>query len=413
MIVQNNPFLSHTFVKTWCEHFIKKGSALVFNFISIPFHKPSFLPLYVNAGSTLTKGVSYELFTEEPTDSLKNKALLIFDVPRYFKLEVGTSKKLGLLKVRQYPGYLIQLNDFTDLNDYLSKTFSKSSNQKFKRYQQRLEQCFTIDYKVYHGAISKEAYERVFNSFYHLLTKRFDDKQTVNNNLFDHEWNFYHDVVYQMILEKKASLYVIYSDQKPISVRLNYYSDEIIFDAITVFDIDYSKFHLGKISIMKVLEWAFENNYKQFDFSKGYFDYKESWGNLKYDFEYHILYNKKSLVSIVTARIVYYIYKLKQYLRDQRLNEKFHKLTYALKNKKTDTVGVTEVDAETLINLDIDFKETKLENLEWPYLKKEIYDFIFLAKEPIDNLKLFTGSHEGKELLLMETLQSKKIVQIN
>ncbi|MCB0438195.1 MAG: GNAT family N-acetyltransferase, partial [Mangrovimonas sp.] len=212
------------------------------------------MPLYVNAGSTLTKGVSYELFTEEPTDSLKNKALLIFDVPRYFKLEVGASKKLGLLKVRQYPGYLIQLNDFTDLNDYLSKTFSKSSNQKFKRYQQRLEQCFTIDYKVYHGAISKEAYEHVFNSFYRLLTKRFDDKQTVNNNLFDHEWNFYHDVVYQMILEKKASLYVIYSDQKPISVRLNYYSDEIIFDAITVFDIDYSKFHLGKISIMKVLE---------------------------------------------------------------------------------------------------------------------------------------------------------------
>ena len=126
--------------------------------------------------------------------------------------------------------------------------------------------CFDIKYKMFWGDISKEEYDYVFNHFKQLLTKRFLDKQTVNNNLNSDEWDFYYDVAYPMILEKKASLFVIYHDAKPIGVTLNYLSEEILFDAITVFDIDYAKFHLGSINIMKLIEWCLERNFMALDF---------------------------------------------------------------------------------------------------------------------------------------------------
>lgn len=413
MTLKNNPFTSDTFLKVWKRHFVKEGRSFSHDFIDIAFNKPYSVPLYTNVGSTLTKGISYELFPEEKVKDLKNKAFLIYDVPEFFQLSNDLPKGIKLLKVKQYPGYLIQLNKYENLNDYLSKTFSKSSQQKFNRYQQRLEQCFNIKYKVYYGDITKEDYEKVFTSFHDLLTKRFDDKQTINNNLFDHEWNFYHDVVYQMILEKKASLYVIYSGNNPISVRLNYYSNKVVFDAITVFDIDYSKFHLGKISIMKALEWAFENNYEKFDFSKGYFDYKESWGDLKYNFEYHILYHSRSIVSVLIGHCCYYAYKLKQYLRDQRLNDKLHKLTYFFKNKKREQTKITEVSPDNFHFSEENLVEINTNDHEVAYLRKEIYDFIYVAKEPIDNLKVYTWKQQDKNLFLLKTHNSEKLFQLN
>ena len=53
---------------------------------------------------------------------------------------------------------------------------------------------------------------------------------------------FYRDVALPMILEKKASLFVVYEDSNPIALRLNYFSENTLFHAITTFDIDYSKF---------------------------------------------------------------------------------------------------------------------------------------------------------------------------
>ena len=64
---------------------------------------------------------------------------------------------------------------------------------------------------MFYGAIEKVEYDHIFEHFKFLLTKRFDDKQITNNNLDPAEWEFYKEVVYPLILEKKASLYVIYN----------------------------------------------------------------------------------------------------------------------------------------------------------------------------------------------------------
>ncbi|CAH8286177.1 acetyltransferase (GNAT) family protein [Mariniflexile fucanivorans] len=392
-MIHNNPFISITFSKVWETHFTSPKQLKTFNFIKeLKFFKHPLLPFYTNVGRNLTKGVSYSLNQHQTANDYKNKAFLIYDVPQYFDIQTNTpSKHLRVKKIKQYPGFLINQKNYIDFNDYLKKTFSKSSVQKFNRYKRRLENCFNIKEKMWIGNIEKAEYDGLFNHFKVLLTKRFEDKQITNNNLNPEEWAFYKEVAFPMILEKKAALHVLYNNETPISIRLLYFSDTIIFDAITVFDIDYSKFHIGKVSIMKMLEWSFKSDYTIFDFSKGYFDYKESWSDLKYDFEYHVYYDAKSLKSIITANFISSFFKLKQYLRDKETNKKLHQITFLLKKEKSNT---SEIDLAIIDEKTISYTENMLikingEDVNYAFLKKHAYDFLFLTSEHVDDLKLF------------------------
>ncbi len=330
----NNPFLSETFTAIWSKHFAAEKSARIFAFLpSLSFTKNRFLPLYTNVGKTFTKGISYRLNPENSND-YKKKAFLIYDVPSYFEVSTATqSTDIGFYRSTQYPGFLIDLKSFKTANDYLATSFSKSSRYKLKKYKKRFEASFNVRYVMYRGEMSRETYDYIFQSFRELLEKRFDDKQITNNNLDLNEWQFYHEVTYPMLLEGKASLFVIYNGDNPIGVTLNFFSEDILFDAITVFDIDYAKFHLGSITIMGLLEWCLENNLKIFDFSKGYFDYKTRWATTTYDFEYHIYYDAKSTRAKSIAFLLKKFFDLKQRLREKNVNDQLHRMTYRFKNK--------------------------------------------------------------------------------
>ena len=334
----NNPFTSDTFTKIWSTHFNDNNPAKTFNFIKgISFYKHPRLNLFTNIGRNLTKGISYELEDGGNFD-FKKKVFLLYDIPEFFGVKSNYgNKNLGFYSIKQYPGFLIDINKYASVEEYMQSTFSKRSRYKLNKYKKKLEFCFNIRYKTYCGDISREEYDKVFSFFNKLLKKRFLDKQIRNNNLDPDEWNFYHDVAFPLIIERKASLFVIYDNDKPIAVTLNYLSDDILFAAITVFDIDYAKFNVGSATIMKQIEWCLVNKIKILDFSKGFFDYKERWGNKKYDFEYHIYYDKKSFLSNSLAYSLKTFFLLKQTLRDKHVNEKLHKLTFMLKNKNVDS----------------------------------------------------------------------------
>ena len=387
-MINNNPFTSKLFSKIWCSHFNNSKPTYTFDFIEdITFYRPSFLPLYDNIGKNLTKGISYVLNPSASLKSFKNKVLLIYDVPKYFDIQTNQSpKKIGLKKIKQYPGFLINLENYDDFNIYFKNSFSKSSIQKLNRYNRRLETCFNISEKMLMGShVKKSEYEFVFNYFHQLLTKRFEDKQITNNNLNPKEWLFYKEVAYPLLLDNKDALHVIYNENIPISVRLLYFSENTIFDAITVFDIDYTKFHIGKISIMKMLKWSFESNYKIFDFSKGYFDYKESWSDLKYDFEYHIFYNKTSITANIIATTLSSFFKLKQYLRDKEFNNILHKISFIFNNKKTNTISLIAIDKETINYTEDMLIEININDSNYSFLKKILLNLFFLICTVIKN----------------------------
>lgn len=384
MRILSNPFASKTFTSIWLKHFNKENPYFTFKgFQGITFVKSRWFPLFVNVGKTHTKGVSYTLIGQEQVD-LKNKVLLIYDIPSFFDLNLPTlDEAFKLNTVKQYPGFLINLNKYKDLADYLSLSFSKSSRYKLNKYKKRLEDSFDISYKMYFGEISKVEYDTVFEHFKNLLEKRFADKGITNNNLNPKEWDFYHEVAFPMILEKKASLFVIYEGDTPIGVTLNYFSESVLFDAITVFDIDYEKFHLGSVTIMKLIEWSLENNIKIFDFSKGYFDYKKRWANEEYDFEYHLYYDSKSIQAKLIAWIILKFFSLKQLLREKKLNDKLHKLSFLLKRKKDENTPkikyeFSNFDQRTgeLELVDIDFKKAP-----HSFLLPVVFDFLYLNND--------------------------------
>ncbi|MFC4096189.1 GNAT family N-acetyltransferase [Euzebyella saccharophila] len=401
-MVENNPFLSKEFSGVWMKHFGESQEIEAPNFINpVKFIKHAKLPVKQNIGSTLTKGIGYQ--KSKPEKMEINGTYLLYDIPSYFNNETAESKKIGFLSTKQYPGYLIELTAFANYQEYLQKTFSKSSRYKLNKYKKRLEECFDIRYQMIWGTVEIEAYEKIFDTFKNLLEKRFDDKEVYNNNLDPKEWNFYKEVVYPLLLEKKAGLFVIYDEENPIGITLNYFSDTIIFDAITVFDIDYAKFHLGSVTIMKILEWGWEHHFKIFDFSKGHYEYKTRWATQKYDFEYHIYYDRDSIKSKMTANCIKQFYELKQQLRDRKLNERLHKLTYLLKKNKKEkekTLDYSFSNLESEIIPD-HLEELNPKKLVNKHLKTIAFDFLYLNNECMKNLRIYKSDQKEIDYLLI------------
>ena len=179
MKIKQNPFTSHLFSSKWLNHFNQNKPVFAFNFISgLSFFKPGILPVFLNTGRNFTKGISYSLNARKRID-FKKSVILIYDVPAYFDLDITSiPENVSFNKIKQYPGYLVELHKYKDLNDYFHKTFSKKTNDKLNRYQKRLELCFNIKNKMFYGDISTEEYDFIFDCFKKLLVKRFNDKQT-------------------------------------------------------------------------------------------------------------------------------------------------------------------------------------------------------------------------------------------
>jgi hypothetical protein len=379
-----NPYSSSTFESIWLRHFKPLASAVSFDFIKGPkFYKIKHLPVYVSLGKNLTKGNYYEL---TQGGGPENKVLLLYDIPSYFNISSTPDplNGLGVYKSTQYPGYLINLNEFSGLDDYLRKTFSRGSRMKLRKYYKRLETSFAISTKMYSGNLDKGEYHLLFDKFLELLTKRFSEKEIDYNNIQPKEWKFYEDAGYSLIQEKKASLFVVYDGDEPIAITYNYHFGDTLVDVITVFDTDYSKFNLGYVNNLKLIEWALENGLYAVDFSKGYFDYKKRLSNLEYYFEYHIIYDTGSPVSKLIAMAINFFFEAKKYLRNKGINILYQKLTYKLKHKRSGNLqesieysatDVVEPVSDNLLER-IDVKEE-----QFNFLIPIVYEYLFLNEE--------------------------------
>jgi CelD/BcsL family acetyltransferase involved in cellulose biosynthesis len=329
--------------------------------------------------------------TRKPMD---DGVFLIYDVPEYFTQNLSPlPAHVGLHRVRQYPGYLISLESYPDYDAYLKDFFSRSTRYKLRKYARRLEQSFEVSYAMHCGPIEREVYDQLFLKFRELLEKRFGEKQIRNNNLDTEEWAFYQEVAYEMIQSNQACLFVIYAQNEPISCTLNYFGSGVMFNAITVFDTDFSKFHVGTIAIMKQLEWCYQNGIKIFDFSKGHYDYKSDWATHPYRFEYHIFYNKKSLKSRTIAWLLKKSLALKQILRDRNLNERYNKLLFRLRGygQTAPTAEGKEpllTELESMPGLD-QWSEIDVSGAEYRHLKKHLNSFLFLTQEHLSGVTVF------------------------
>lgn len=391
--MKNNPFTSSEFSSIWSKHFNNSNPKRNFNFIEgISFVKNKYLPLYINIGKNLTNGLSYKLKKNE--NDYKNKVFFIYDIPTYINMY---SLKLGALKIKsikQYKGYLANLDNYTSLHSYVTDNFSSRSRKVFNKYIRKLEECFNIKYQMFYGNnITKNEYDFIFDNFNRLLKKRFNEKRINNHYLADKKWEYLKEVIYPMILSKKASIFVIFDNKKPINISINYLASNINFGALTVIDTDYSKFNIGFIDIMKHLEWCIENNLQIFDFSKGDFEYKKRWGNKVYNFEYHILYDSSSFIATLIAVFLSKYFSLKQILRSKNVHTRFHEFIFLLKgNKKTTTSNFHIINDEKNIN-DNELECIDLYSTKYAFLKKIVYEFLYKNSESINDIKVYLANN--------------------
>lgn len=240
----------------------------------------------------------------------------IKDVPDFLDvLLIENKHNFQVKKIPQYKGYLVDLTKYSDANELLTKTLSRNSRKNFRAKKRKLESHHEISYRFYYGEIDKDRYDYLFETCYHLMEERFHQKKIYNRNLI--KWKSYHDFFYPLILDRRASVFVISDKGKPITITLNFHVSDIVFSHIQIYDINFSQYSLGEIAIFKNIEWCYQNNINIWDFSKGATDNKLRWSNHIYQFDYHLFYNNKSLISRIKANYCSIKLIIKQVLRDR------------------------------------------------------------------------------------------------
>ncbi len=406
--MNNNPFGNHTFETVWLKHFNNSVKPIKFKSIKhVKFYKDKYFPLLVNVGRNISNGMHYVL-DENETD-YKGKTFLIYDVPGYFNIDLEKSKGLKVKRARQFKGASAEFESFETFEDYFKYKYKSNSRYKHKRNISRFEACFNANHKIFCGDISKNEYDIIFKHLESIIGRRFDSLGLDNNILSKSD--YYEELIYKMVSKKEAVLIVLYDDNTPIGVSLGFLSNTIMFYAITSFNIDYYRFNLGHITIIKLMQWCFDKGYKTFDFSKGLIDYKDRWTNKIYDYECHILYDSESIKSSLVANITYTFFKFKQYLREKKINKLYNKIKFILK-KKTDKIIVKPlksvdlkdevIDVGTLIELD---KSSK----EFDAVKAPLFDFLYRHPEKIDDIKIYKSKEEPAEHYAIGKLTNLKI----
>lgn len=386
----NNPFNTDRFAKSWLKHFKDSIPSKRFDYIKgVNFYKNKYFPLYINVGKNITKGFYY---TVDP-DKVKNShnVFLIRDIPTYFNVPELNLNGIKGIRARQYNGYLTYLEKYSDLEDFIKEKYNSSGRNVLRRRLKGLENSFDIKREVYYGSIERETYNLVIDEFHNLLVKRFSEKKTEYHIL--KKWDYFKEVTYSMILNKEAVLYVIYENENPIGIYLSICFDDVVSGAIPVYDTDYSKFGLGNILTLRQIEWCIENKMKIFDSSKGDYGEKERISDLKYSFEYHIIYNPKSIISSTLAFCISSFFKAKQFLREKEIHSFYHNLKFRLSPIKDGKSPIktkyefVDQTADAFQNINMDSLD--MENEKYRFIKKMVYNFLYKSREHVRDVNVY------------------------
>ncbi|MFY0714744.1 GNAT family N-acetyltransferase [Seonamhaeicola sp. NFXS20] len=270
--------------------------------------------------------------------------------------------------------------------EYLVQNLSKNSRSPILKKKKRLEACFNITYKVFFGNINKDEYDRLMDVAHAMLIKRFEQRN--DSNFILKNWNKYLEILYPLINQNKASFFVIYNENIPIQISINFHYDKTFFAYIPAYNIDYAQFGLGNTAVYKQLEWCIENKYEYLDMGNGDLEYKVRWCNHQYSLETHIVYVKKNIVAQTKALIPIFKVKLINFLKsvkNLKKGNKKHNQSYKTKPPyKIETIENNFKIQENEIQ-EINFFDTHKEK----YLSKIICDFIYSEKEHLNNIKIY------------------------
>ena len=332
--------------------------------------------------------------------------------PSYLDFHVKDGYFLKIIK-QDNNGYSSWLDEFTTINSYVKFCFKKNSKVIFKRLR-RLEFCFDIEYKFYHGTISFKDYKAIMNALKIMLERRFEQRNDTNEMLLN--WENIFNNTYDLIVKQQASFYVVYNKNVPIAISLQYHLDKILLSYMSSYDIDYQKFGLGNTMIYKQIEWCISNSYKYFE--QGYCDleYKRLWSNNVYKFNHHIVYKKGVISAFLNGNIEIIKVIIKEFLKAKNFKVKLKKVKHLI-NSKEKTSSYCPVKYRSVDFVDSDGKNI-LDFVDWKkgdfrFLRKGIYDFLYSNLEKIEDVKVFKIKNLPMTFKIQGKNKSVKIIFCN
>lgn len=288
--------------------------------------------------------------------------------------------------------------------EYLKSKFSTNSRVRILKKMKRLEASYNITYKVYFGHIEKNNYDNLITITHEMLSRRFEQRNDTNYVL--NSWEKYKELLFHLINTKKASLFVIYNNDKPIQVSVNFHYQKTLFFYILAHNIDYSQFGLGNIAVYKGVEWCIENKYQYLDMGNGELEYKKRWCNYNYQLETHIYYNKNSMKAYTIANCELLIIKVKNVLKtviNSTLYSKLKTSILTIKKSKKPT-DITEYTSEKIT--DLKHYNNNLKGIDneidthFKHINKPICDFIYATREHVNNISVFKILNEKNSFII-------------
>ncbi|RKN76929.1 GNAT family N-acetyltransferase [Ulvibacterium marinum] len=339
---------------------------------------------------------SQKLLLQSPESTIEKakEIYVIKDIPAYLNMKVHPGFKQR--KAKMYHGYFINLGLYQNMEAYLLSRLSAKKRSQNRAYKKRLELCFNVRYKMYYGHIDKKNYDFLFDQLKLMIKRRFSLKQMKYDGL--DKMDSYKELMYLRILKKRASLFVIYDEEKPISISLNLIDKDIYTGFMMSFDIDFSKFYLSFIGILKQLEWCFEKKIRIYDMMKGDLDYKKVFTDSTYNYYSHILFTSRSLLSKVIANLM--TYKISWYYRSlyfmkkwnaHLIFRKFKGYAFRILNRKTAFEAQPEISFENISVVDSNFQliPINIDDDSNSILRRPVYTFLYSSCQSIKSIKVF------------------------
>lgn len=340
---------------------------------------------------------------------LNNHIYMVNDIPPYFKLIPNQENPtLAIIALSQFDGFMANLTGFKNIEEYLNFQMGAKSRAKLRRYKRGLETCFNVKYRFIYGSIDTEEYFFLFKRFKYLIETRFKQRGATHESLKN--WATIEKETRSLILDKKASLFVIYDKDKPIDICLNYHYKNVFYNVIRSYDIDYSKFRLGSIDIFVQLDWCFANDHQIFDLGRGDLEYKRLWCNETYKFQQHLIYDKKLFTKKLNANLIAKFIKGKDFLKKKNIHVVYRKIKSIFKKKeKRDTISRPEIrndvsdfviDPNHLIDISLE---------QYAFLRKYTYDFQYSSFETSENIKLYKSKKDSNTYLIQGKTKNQSI----
>ncbi|MEL0456414.1 GNAT family N-acetyltransferase [Flavobacteriaceae bacterium SZ-1-7] len=243
---------------------------------------------------------------ENPNTIKKNelpKVCYISIFPSFLTPKLIDEDQYKLTRVKHYgmSCSAMVVSNSNSVEEYLTTYTQKSLRVKLKRAIKKLESAYTVKYEYNHGAISDEKCKSLLNDLNQMINLRFSGR--INEHIFLMEWDKNTQDLAVSIREKKSSLFVVYADDKPISISVKRHINKtILFSETHSFDVNFKKYGLGDIDKYMTVDWAIKNKYPIIDLGIGVTPFKRKWCNFFYDKEYLVFYRKKSVMAYVVAK---------------------------------------------------------------------------------------------------------------